>query len=147
MGASNDHPSPLDFKYRLQWYIMKKHSSAIFTENRNSIESKEFCLLPVLNERSCSSIADNQSDDTNAALKDICISQQLLVTFANDEINATATTQNETKDPFEISSFVEPEYLNKDVNKEIEQLFNNFEIKEKIHNESLKYSASAGFVA
>lgn len=45
MGGANDHPSPLDLKYRLRWYIMGKQSAAIFTENGNSLESSEGCFL------------------------------------------------------------------------------------------------------
>ncbi|XP_071568401.1 uncharacterized protein [Temnothorax nylanderi] len=38
MGAINDSPSGYDFQYRLRWYILGKHSQALFTMNRNTEE-------------------------------------------------------------------------------------------------------------
>lgn len=45
MGGSSDHPSLLDLKYRLRWFILGKHSSAVFTENTNTEDTEEKCLL------------------------------------------------------------------------------------------------------
>jgi hypothetical protein len=47
-GATNDHPTPLDVKYKLRWYILGKHSLAVFSMNKNTDESNETCLLEPL---------------------------------------------------------------------------------------------------
>lgn len=38
MGASHDKPSALQFRYRLRWYILGRHSSDLFVENANTEE-------------------------------------------------------------------------------------------------------------
>ncbi|XP_071578674.1 uncharacterized protein [Temnothorax nylanderi] len=38
MGATKDNPSAYDFRYRLRWYILGKHSQAVFTLHRNTEE-------------------------------------------------------------------------------------------------------------
>jgi hypothetical protein len=48
MGDANDHPSPLEFQYRLRWFILGKHSAAVFTQNKNTEENHKPCLLQPL---------------------------------------------------------------------------------------------------
>lgn len=36
MGAANDHPTPVDFKNRLKWYILGKHSNHVISEKGNT---------------------------------------------------------------------------------------------------------------
>jgi hypothetical protein len=52
MGGANDHPSPLEFQYRLRWFILGKHSAAVFRQNKNknknTEENHEPCLLQPL---------------------------------------------------------------------------------------------------
>lgn len=50
MGATNDHPTLLDVKYRLGWYVLEKHSSAIFPMNKNTEDSTDNCPLEPLQE-------------------------------------------------------------------------------------------------
>lgn len=50
MGHENDHPTSLDIKYGLRWYILGKHSAAIFMQNKNTKEDNEFCLAKPLND-------------------------------------------------------------------------------------------------
>jgi hypothetical protein len=38
MGSCKDHPSGYEFRYRLRWYILGKHSHAVFSVNRNAEE-------------------------------------------------------------------------------------------------------------
>lgn len=38
-----NHSSPLQFKFQLGWYIIGKHVTAIFTENRNTEENVGTC--------------------------------------------------------------------------------------------------------
>lgn len=38
MGYNYDHPPPLEFANRLGKYILSKHSSAIFSVNKNCSE-------------------------------------------------------------------------------------------------------------
>ncbi|KAL3274942.1 hypothetical protein HHI36_019719 [Cryptolaemus montrouzieri] len=45
MGATKDHPHPLDFVFRSRWLLVGKNSAAIFRENTNTEEQGETCLL------------------------------------------------------------------------------------------------------
>jgi hypothetical protein len=48
MGGSNDHPAPLDFQYRLKWFILGKNSASVLTNNQNtSSQSTKQCFLKV----------------------------------------------------------------------------------------------------
>lgn len=60
--------NPLDFQHRLKWYIMGKHSGAIFTEKRNTRDSNESCLLNILEEQSNSIPTDGTSDSNELKL-------------------------------------------------------------------------------
>ncbi|KAJ8881278.1 hypothetical protein PR048_017756 [Dryococelus australis] len=45
LGYQNSHPSPIDFKYRIRNYIIKKHSSAFFSSKANTEDRvDETCL-------------------------------------------------------------------------------------------------------
>lgn len=137
MGATNDHPSPLDFQYRLKWYIMGKHSEAIFTEKRNTRESNESCLLNILEDQSYSILID--STDSS----DKCITHKMLLNLA-DKVESTDMPYEE--ETLICSSFVEPEYLPADLlDDETMHIMDNFEIKESINREALRYIA--GYVA
>lgn len=41
MGTVYDHPNPASFKHRLRWYILGKHSHAIFVNKKNTIEAEK----------------------------------------------------------------------------------------------------------
>ncbi|XP_011861392.1 PREDICTED: uncharacterized protein LOC105558377, partial [Vollenhovia emeryi] len=41
MGSTKDHPSAYDFRYRIRWYVLGKHSQAVFTLNRNTEEDMD----------------------------------------------------------------------------------------------------------
>ncbi|KAJ8870853.1 hypothetical protein PR048_027154 [Dryococelus australis] len=41
MGCANDHLTSLDFKYRIRWYVLGKHSTSVFTRNRNTTDNNE----------------------------------------------------------------------------------------------------------
>lgn len=45
MGATNDQPSALNFRYRLRWYILRKHSGDILSEKRNTEKDEDFILI------------------------------------------------------------------------------------------------------
>ena len=51
MGGSNDHPNPIDFKYRLRWYILGRHSSAAISINKNCEKDDDESLLTPLEEK------------------------------------------------------------------------------------------------
>ncbi|KAJ8872944.1 hypothetical protein PR048_026560, partial [Dryococelus australis] len=40
MGCNNDHPTPLDFTYRIRSYSLGKHASEMFTLSENSSDDK-----------------------------------------------------------------------------------------------------------
>lgn len=72
MGRTNDNPTAYDFKYRLRWYILGKHSSSIFVSNANTepqSSSDENPTRPVLikspNIVSNLSIEDSGIDEMN----------------------------------------------------------------------------------
>ena len=45
MGASHDKPSALQFKYRLKWYILGKHSTDMLIEKCNIEEDEDTTLI------------------------------------------------------------------------------------------------------
>nr|CAH7713705.1 unnamed protein product [Callosobruchus chinensis] len=136
MGGANDHPSPLDFKYRLRWYILGKHSAAIFTESRNTIESSEPCLSNISTENPL------QSDVSTS--EDICLTQKMLSNLVEDTVGSKEPQFEE--ETILKSTFVEAPYLEDHaIDQDIFKLAESYEIKEKIHRDSLKYVA--GFVA
>lgn len=141
MGGPNDHPSPMDFKYRLRWYILGKHSSAIFTENRHTMEANDTCLLNILNESDGPSTSLPSSSIT-VEEEEICLTQKMLANFAHKE---TDTEQYE-EEALLSKYFVDPDYLDEEtIDEETYKLLEQYENKTKISNESLKYIA--GFVA
>jgi len=48
MAGSNDIPTPLEFRYRLRWYILGKHASHVITDHTNTAQNiqdkQEYCL-------------------------------------------------------------------------------------------------------
>ncbi|CAI6355939.1 unnamed protein product [Macrosiphum euphorbiae] len=74
MGAANTHSTPLNFRYRLRWYILGKHSNAVFTSNRNTEESQsEECLI----------------DSSTVFVSDILKEADITCESENNEINKT----------------------------------------------------------
>lgn len=41
MGRANDHPSPVEFKYRLRRYLLSKNASKVFSKNTNCEQTEE----------------------------------------------------------------------------------------------------------
>ncbi|KAJ8877317.1 hypothetical protein PR048_021771 [Dryococelus australis] len=41
MVCANDHPTPLDFKYKKHWYVLEKHFTSVFTRNPNTTDNNE----------------------------------------------------------------------------------------------------------
>nr|CAH7756017.1 unnamed protein product [Callosobruchus chinensis] len=133
-GGANDHPSPLDCKYRLHWYILGKHSAAIFTESRNTIESNEHCLSNISTENTLQTEASTSDD--------ICLSQKKLSNLVEDTVGSKKPQFEE-----EIilqGTFVEGPHLEDHViDQDILELAESYKIKEKIHCDSLKYVAGS----
>lgn len=44
MGRTNDHPDALQFKYRMRWFIMGKHSSTMLSVKTNTAPDTEECM-------------------------------------------------------------------------------------------------------
>nr|CAH7712823.1 unnamed protein product [Callosobruchus chinensis] len=145
-GGANDHPSPLEFRYRLRWYILGKNSAAIFTSNTNTEDTLEPCLLKALERQS-----------QNEVTEELCLTNNILSNLGQ---NMTISAENEPDD-FEQSmlkacEFIDPPYNEsqyelhildpEDENRgETTDLLNTFEIKETVHGEALK--CIAGYVA
>lgn len=135
MGGTNDHPTPLDFQHRLKWYILGKHSAAVFTQNTNTEDTAEPCLIKPL---------ENDASDT-------CLSHTLLSKFS--ETSSPETEKTEEDEILVSDTFVQPEYGESDLScfsmtNEVENLLENFDIetfKESVNEEALIYIA--GYVA
>nr|CAH7744568.1 unnamed protein product [Callosobruchus chinensis] len=125
MGGPNEHPSPMDFKYRLRWYILGKNSSAIFTENRNTMETDDSCLVSVLQE--------------GKQAEEICLTQTMLSKLVPPERREEKTDEENLYNP---NGFVEPIYLEDEVISDaLINLMDSFEMKEQINMEALRYVA------
>ena len=77
MGASNYHPYPLDFNCRMRWFILGKNPSSIFTENKNTEEHGEECLVKLLTQ------TENSIDDDAAT----CLTQSVFSNLTNFDPN------------------------------------------------------------
>lgn len=74
MGGRDDHPTPLEFKHRLRWYILGKHSASVFSINRNSKENvHEQCLVTPM-----------ETENLKISDSDICLSHSAFKHFAKD---------------------------------------------------------------
>ncbi|VEN43569.1 unnamed protein product [Callosobruchus maculatus] len=146
IGGANDHPSPLEFRYRLRWYILGKNSATIFTLNTNTEDTLEPCLLKALERQS-----------QNEVTEELCLTNNILSNLGQ---NMTISTENEPDDLEEsmlkACEFIDPPYNEsqyelhildpEDENRgKTTDLLNKFEIKETVHEEALKYVA--GYVA
>lgn len=137
MGGQNDHPNPLDFKYRLKWYILGKNSTAVFTENKNTEDTTDQCLLQPLEV-----VTDILDNDT------VCLTQSMFSNLNADDIISEKPTYDENNileysfiDPF----YPEIQVKDSAVSIENEQLLQDFEVKQTVHEDALKYIA--GYVA
>ncbi|CAG9839516.1 unnamed protein product [Diabrotica balteata] len=109
-----------------------KNSAAIFTENRNTIETAESCLLNVLEE--------------TKQTEEICFTHQMLSKILPR--NQTVEEKNEEEEVISNSTyFVDPVYLQEEAiaSDELINLLDNFEVKERVNMEALRYIA--GYVA
>lgn len=123
MGATNDHPDPLQVKYRIRWYVLGKHSLSVFTMNNNTEEDSEPCLS----------------------------AKFLANTVDSAKFSEEKTTENdyhEEESLLQSSTFIEPEYdgTNSDGGfQSIEDFREGDTFSDAITNQGLKYIA--GYVA
>lgn len=142
MGGANDHPNPLDFVYRLRWYILGKNSAAIFTCNKNTEETmEETCLVKPLEK--------NYAEISN----EVCLSNNILLNLVK-QVEIPVEKPDEVEESLMAQyDFVEPSYTElhlpetEDANSHSDSgdLLSAFEMKETIHEEALKFVA--GYVA
>ena len=79
MGHTNDHPDAQQFKYRLRWYIMGKHSSTTFKVNNNVQPDSETCLTG-------DTTAVNDADaDSNSSNNEICTTAYMCSKLHDDK--------------------------------------------------------------
>lgn len=139
MGGANDHPTPLEFKFRLKWFILGKNSSAVFTQNQNTEQNLEACLVePLL---SPNSEINSNNDDS------VCMTHTIFSSLKN-----ITSEEYSCDEENEINySFIEPHYpvMNidetTDICNENFDLLNDLDFKESVNNEALRYIA--GYVA
>lgn len=135
MGGQNDHPTPLDFKYRLRWYLLGKHSAAIFSQNKNTKDDNEPSLVNPIN----NNLSLKFNDD------EICISESLLTNIIGNVKNKDEIFPYFIQNPSQVSEAdlenyeMPPDYL------EVLEKFEEFESEESIKYEGLKYIA--GYIA
>lgn len=151
MGATNDHPTPIDIKYRLRWYILGKHSLAIFSLNKNTEESTEACLLEPL----------QRENDNHMFNEEICISHEFFDVILDTEL---AKKLNPLTDVENLNlsdhSFQSPDYdlddqchaieipdtgIISEDHENILRLLDSNKLADTIYNEGLKFIA--GYVA
>lgn len=128
MGGANDHPTPLDFKYRLRWYILGKHSAALFVQSKNTEDVSEPCLLNPLK--------GSDSDE--------CVSQGFLSKLCQNIIPAEVSEEEETV--LIDSTFIQPDYteMHRQLSEDCEVLLEAFEtemLRESINEEALRFIA------
>lgn len=131
IGCAYDHPTPLDFKYRLKRYILGKHSSNVLSNKYNVQENKsnESIFVSPL---SCD-VEESVLTDMLASYVD---EQVTTITSYEEEVYFDEAYEASALDPCAIISNYEEEQLLQKV---------DFNISEAIEEEGLKYIA--GYVA
>lgn len=135
IGCANDHPTPLDFKYRLKRYILGKHSRYALSNECNVQENKS--NEPIF-------VSPLNCDIDDSMLTDILSSyveeENTTVTYSYEEeelcIGEASYENCITLDPCAIISSDEEQLL---------QALEDFNVHEIINEEGLKYIA--GYVA
>lgn len=61
MGSPNDHPSPVELKNRLKWYILGKHSEYALSANANA--ESDSSSVPFIHLEDISDLAENDVDE------------------------------------------------------------------------------------
>ncbi|XP_071637320.1 uncharacterized protein [Temnothorax longispinosus] len=99
MGATNDSPSGYDFRYRLRWYVLGKHSQALFTMNRNTEEDLNATCMSSLSSAGTSHTAEQptsryvqsaQTTSTSTSVKNMTLSTP------NSELRLNSFNENFT---------------------------------------------------
>ncbi|KAL3272872.1 hypothetical protein HHI36_014333 [Cryptolaemus montrouzieri] len=133
MGATNDHPHQLDFVFRLRLFVVGKNSAVIFTENTNTEEQGETCVLDPL---VCSNRKKNKVRFlTECMLENLEMEKDQILNPKSEENTITAHTF------IDLQYNMDPSYTSTACMK----LLVEFERKEKINDEASKYIA--GYIA
>ncbi|KAK9721166.1 hypothetical protein QE152_g21681 [Popillia japonica] len=152
MGGSDDHPHPLDFRHRLRWYLLGKHATTVFTNNTNTKDTNEQCLLSSLetvdtnntntkdtNEQCLlSSLETVDAEDGAECGNDTCLTESLMR-------NLGTLTQFEAQQKIDDEALI---YIAGYVAFKFKHKYNlatQFEAQQKINDEALIYIA--GYVA
>ncbi|KAK9738039.1 hypothetical protein QE152_g10182 [Popillia japonica] len=140
MGGSDDHPHPLDFRHRLRWYLLGKHATTVFTNNTNTEDTDEQCLL--------SSLETVDAEDGAECGNDTCLTESLMPWNLSLRF---VIIEDIDEEPAKDFCFIEPEYpvlaLPENTNIASRNLgtLTQFEAQQKINDEALIYIA--GYVA
>ncbi|KAL3288127.1 hypothetical protein HHI36_002576 [Cryptolaemus montrouzieri] len=127
MGATNDHPHPIDFVFRLRCHLVGKNSAAIFTENSNTEEQGETCLLDPL-----------ECVPREKKIKVPCLTECML---ENSEMEKDQILNPESEEnTITVHTFIDPQYDMdlSDTSTACMKLLDEFERKDKINDEALK---------
>ncbi|EFN72296.1 Transposable element P transposase, partial [Camponotus floridanus] len=116
MGSCKDHPSGYEFRYRLRWYVLGKHSHAVFTMNRNTEEDVNTSCMSSYTAEDLSSIsADSQIPSTSAARKtSTAVIPTVIASTLKQMCTSTPTrvhSENSTLDSKNASHIVQEEGL------------------------------------
>ncbi|KAJ8896634.1 hypothetical protein PR048_001978 [Dryococelus australis] len=65
INCANDHPTPLDFKYKKSWYVLEKHFTLVFTRNRNTTDNNEEECLSKIASHDLSKADESRTNENN----------------------------------------------------------------------------------
>lgn len=71
MGAAHDKPSALQFRYRLRWYILGRHSSDMFIDKCNTEEDADSTLVDDISSTTEDNDRLHTSSNDKQAMQDI----------------------------------------------------------------------------
>ncbi|KAJ8884672.1 hypothetical protein PR048_016530 [Dryococelus australis] len=100
MCCANDHPTPLEFKYRIRCFVLEKHSTYVFTRNHNTTgNSIEECLSKITS-HDLSKSDESRTNENNERATDNMLKYIYGSDFVNDGIhlNIYNNADNNTND-------------------------------------------------
>lgn len=128
MGGSNEHPAAVDIKYRLRWFILGKHSAAVFSEKQNTKEKMDTCLLQPLH-------------STKIANEESCLTTAMLSSMAEKSNLSAESDDEENNSKYIFTETCEQEIYEFDNSTEALFSLDNFIVKERVNDDMLVFIA------
>lgn len=95
MGGGHDKPSALQFKYRLRWCVLGKHSSDMLAESKNTEDDEDETLIDSVDFHTL------HTEDTDAAMDEIMGSLYIEEDYDFNEDSYDSSDGNKDDDDYD----------------------------------------------